>query len=103
LDCHFLYLLLQKLPQGAQVEIQIIIFKTECVADPRDLLGLTHQGEPEPLDLFVRKASPVNPVKRLFLNEFVEKLDYGQHQLGQAVFSFFMVEVQASRRAQVAP
>jgi hypothetical protein len=103
LDCHFLFLLLQKLPQGAQVKIYIFIFKTEFAADPRDLLGLTHQGEPEPFDLFIRKASPVNPVKRLFFDDFVEKLDYGQHELGQAVFRFFMVEVQAPGRAPVAP
>src|SRR3990172_527102 len=86
---------LQEFPKWAEINVEIFFLKTKLLAQPPDLFGLTHEREAKPFDLLLRERTRIHPADGLFLQEFVEQLDEGQHELTEAVLDIVGVDFHA--------
>ena len=67
--------MLEEPSQGPQIEIQVLLFEAKLFSQPIDFFRLAHQGEAQPLDLFLGERASVDAPERLALQQFVQELD----------------------------
>src|SRR5579884_3081165 len=90
--------LLQKAPERAEIEVEVLVAKTERLLQLVHPLAQPHEGQSEPLDLLVAERPGVHAPQRLALHQLAEQLDQRQHELREPLLHLLRVRGHAPRR-----
>ena len=87
--------MLEKPAQRSQIKVEILLFEAELSSQPIDFFCLAHQGEAQPLDLFIGERAGVDAPERLAFQYFVQELDKREDKLSKSVFQTVRIQIQA--------
>ena len=72
-------------PKGTEVEVEILVLKTELALQSLHLLGKLHEGGAESFDFSVGQRAGIDTPEGLAFQELANEFDEREDQFGQSV------------------